>query len=208
MVDRVFIIKSTEEGGDDTIISLDAVIQETHTSSARVTSNPIELGAEINDHVIIEPTKLRIRGAITDTPLGFAALSTIVDNVTNLFGSSTEENLTRSQQGYKQIVQIRNDRLPIEVQTGLVKYSNMVITNIEVSQDKDTSKIAIMDISLQELIIVESEITQLDPANLDEETKEKAEEEVDEGKVETESVTGTENTSYLKQVSDFVGGLF
>ena len=208
MAERVFIKKSNIEGIEDEVIALDAVVEESHSLTARVTSNPIELGADVNDHVILEPTKIVIRGAVTDSPLGFAALSTIVDNINGLFGSSTSENLTRSQQAFQLIIDLWEEREPIEVQTGLKKYSDMIITNINSSQDKDTSKIAIMDITLQNVVVVESQVVILKSDNLDEEVKEKAEEEVSEGRKEASQVTGSENTSVLKSITNFVGDLF
>ena len=68
-------------------VELDAVISETHNNNISLTKNPIELGADITDHAIIEPKKINIVAQVSDTPLGTAALGEIVDSVTGFFGT-------------------------------------------------------------------------------------------------------------------------
>lgn len=142
-------------------VQLDAIIKETHDNPIKITKNPVELGADITDHAIIEPIKLQIEGIVTDTPLGGAAVTQIVDSVTGLFGSSVSDGITRSQQAYSSLVLLKNDREPIEIQTGLKLYENMLITNIRVTQDKDTSRAVFLNIDAEEIIITETVILQL-----------------------------------------------
>ena len=47
-------------------IQLDIIIEEGASSSARVTKNPVENGADINDHIIIEPMKFTISGVVSN----------------------------------------------------------------------------------------------------------------------------------------------
>lgn len=199
-------LRVNDDGSEDTI-TLDAVIEEQHTNSIRLTSNPVELGANINDHAIIEPDKILIRGVVTDTPLGFAALTQIVDTVTGLFGSSTSDNLTRSQQAYSLIKQLMNDRLPIEVQTGLINYTNMMITGVNIARDKDTSKVAIMEISLEQIIIVDSEVVVLSEGDLESPTLEQGSSQVEEGRKEATEASPDTNESVLVGLGKTIGVL-
>lgn len=52
-------------------VLIDAVVKEEHIADAKATSNPIEAGREVCDHVIVEPERLTIEGVISDTPVAF-----------------------------------------------------------------------------------------------------------------------------------------
>ena len=49
--ENLFIRTRKSLGG----IQLDAVLSESHNNVVRTTKNPVELGADITDHSIIEP---------------------------------------------------------------------------------------------------------------------------------------------------------
>ena len=51
------------------VIQLDACVNEQHGREAQVTTNPIEDGSVISDHIIVNPVNLAITGVISDTPL-------------------------------------------------------------------------------------------------------------------------------------------
>jgi len=155
--ENLFIRTQKAIGG----IQLDAVISESHVNEVSLTNNPVELGAEITDHAVVQPKRLNIVAQVSDTPMGLAAFGQIVDLVTGLFGTSTTDNITRSNAAYNAIVQLQEDREPIELQTKLKLYTNMIITNVSVQQDKNTSRIVRMSIDLQQVIITQSEIVQL-----------------------------------------------
>jgi len=145
IIDSLFVKTKREIGG----FKMDAVLREAHSNTIRTTKNPVEFGADITDHSIIEPVQLEIEGVVSDTPMGLAALGELVN-----FGSKK----TRSQQAYEKFIEMMNTRELVEVFTKLVAYKNMLITNVNVSQDKDTSKIVLFNISLREVRVVMSEV--------------------------------------------------
>lgn len=203
-LENLFIRKEKSLGG----VKLDAIITESHDNAFRKTSNPVELGADITDHVIIENKKLTIAGVVSDNPIGLAALGQIVDNVTGLFGTSNEANITRSNAAYNALVQLAETREPLEVQTKLRLYENMIITGISCSQDKNTSRIAQMVISMEEIIITESEIVQLTADQLAEGSPaEQASPPDNKGKQAPVTPSAPVNKSVLKSVVDWVGGV-
>lgn len=61
-------------------ITLDAVVSEGHTSTLRISDNPIESGADIADHATLEPRSLAITGVVVDyePQEGHAASSSLV----------------------------------------------------------------------------------------------------------------------------------
>ena len=66
-------------------IELDANLEENHEWSAESTSNPVEEGAPISDHVIENADKLKIRGFVSDAPMGPLLSSTGISRVIGLF---------------------------------------------------------------------------------------------------------------------------
>lgn len=162
-LENLFIRSKKFIGG----IQLDAVLSEAHESSATVTEAPVEFGADVSDHIILEPKRLTMVVEVSDNPLGIQALAQLVDSVTGLFGSSTSENLTRSQAAYLALVQLQENRVLLDVQTGLRAYSNMGIMDINTIRDKDTSRIVRLTVQLKEVRIRETQVVQLPPEVLE-----------------------------------------
>lgn len=128
-------------------IQVDGVLKETTEAAMRVTTNPVEFGAEISDHIIREPRTIIIEGVITDTPLGVAAISNIgearggvIDPITGIYGKSEDSAITRSQELYAEFVAMLYKKELVEVQTNLGRYVDLIFQSIIVSQDKDTSR--------------------------------------------------------------------
>lgn len=187
-------------------IQLDSIIFEEHEGSVVITKNPVESGADVTDHAIVQPDLLVIQGVVTDSPLGLAAFGQLIDSVTELFGTSTSANLTRSQQAYEALQILKNNAEPIDVTTKLKTYNNMMLTGLSTSQDKDTSQIVILNITLEEVIITESTTTDLTEADLSSSVKKSASTAVDKGKQEIKQVSESVNSSVLNTVGGWLGG--
>jgi hypothetical protein len=201
--ENLFVRTKKSIGG----IELDAVLSETHTNQVRLTKNPIELGVDITDHAVIEPKRINIVAQVSDTPLGSAAFGQIIDLVTGLFGTSTTQNITRSNAAYNAMVQIMEAREPIEVQTKLKLYSDMLITGLSVSQDKTSSRIVLMTLNLEEALITESQIVKLTPRQLKQgSAREQGSSADSKGRQEPVTPTSTTKKSVLKSVINWVGG--
>ena len=200
--ENLFIRTEKSIGG----IQLDAVISESHVNEVSLTNNPVEFGAEITDNAVVQPKQINILAEVSDTPLGVAAFGQIVDLVTGLFGTSTSENITRSNAAYNAVIQLQEEREPIEIQTKLKLYTNMVITKVTTIQDKDTSRIVRMSIDLQQVIITQSEIVQLSEDQLRAgSAREQASPAEKSGRKEAAEPSAATNKSVLKTVIDWVG---
>jgi len=201
--ENLFIRTQKAIGG----IQLDAVISESHVNEVSLTNNPVELGAEITDHAVVQPKRLNIVAQVSDTPMGLAAFGQIVDLVTGLFGTSTTDNITRSNAAYNAIVQLQEAREPIEIQTKLKLYTNMIITNVSVQQDKNTSRIVRMSIDVQQVIITQSEIVQLSEDQLQAgSAKEQASPAEKSGRKEAVEPSAATNKSFAKILYDWIVG--
>ena len=204
---NLFIRSNKSIGG----IRLDAVIRETHSNKVRLSTNPVELGADISDHAVVEPKKVNIIAQVSDSPLGTAAFSQIIDLITGLFGTSTSPNLTRSTAAYNALVQLMELREPIELQTKLILYENMLITSITTGQDKNTSRVVLMTINLEEVIIVQTQIETVEKKDLAKKkdgsasTQEQGTPASKKGKIEPKTPDENTNTSVLKTTLDWLG---
>ena len=199
--ENLFIRTKKSIGG----IELDAVLSETHVNQVRLTKNPIELGADITDHSIVEAKRINIVAQVSDNPLGSAAFGQIIDLVTGLFGTSTTQNITRSNAAYAAIVQLMETREPIEIQTKLKLYSDMLITGLSTTQDKNSSRIVLMTLNLEEALITESQIVKLTPKQLKQgSAREQGSSAESKGRQEVVTPNSTVNRSVLKSVTKWV----
>lgn len=105
-------------------IELDAVLDENHEWSAEATSNPVEVGAPVTDHVIDQSDKLKIRGFVTDTPLNLS------QSVSELVNSGNVGNRTQAVFGLlHQLIKLKE---PMTVYTKHRIYDDMVMTNVTI----------------------------------------------------------------------------
>lgn len=163
---REFIYDSngniTNEG---TLWELDGVIQETHHTSIGLTKQPIEFGASIADHAIRQPIIVRVQGVITNSP----TLKQLGNNIpTDVEGGAGvikqyAQGFTgeRIQSAYAGLLKIMNKRQPMTLQTGLLNYENMVLTDMQVPNNKNNR--LLLDLTFEEAIIVKPGAVGTDP---------------------------------------------
>jgi hypothetical protein len=124
-------------------ISIDAFVEETHDESASVTSYPIEDGTSINDHVIQNPEKLTISGVISANTVYLADI--------------LEYTPFHVVDVYWNLVEMKEEGLPITVVTGLRVYSDMVIESISIPRNSESGKSLYFSMSLVQVRIVTSQ---------------------------------------------------
>lgn len=101
-------------------ITLDVTEQEAHKSILRLTKNPIESGANIADHAILEPKQLTIKGKIVayEPPK-----NTKIDEYLEL----TKKNLPRVKPAYKLTQRALKLKAEVEhMQNTINKYSKVI----------------------------------------------------------------------------------
>jgi hypothetical protein len=135
---RKYIEKSIYEGTSTVkyktvgtiLYQLDGVISEQHESIATVTSHPVEYGVNLTDHVIKQPMKIVVNGIVTNSP-SLAQLFNILPGDAN-FVSQAVSTFTgaRVRNAYQGLIALQNAREPLRLQTGLMTYDNMILTNV------------------------------------------------------------------------------
>lgn len=169
--------------------ALDATIQEDYQSDVNITEFPVEFGASINDHRIILPQKYIVTGRVSDTPF----------KDDGQWLNSADE--TRSAAAFSTFRDIQTTGEPIDVQSGLKLYENMVIQSIRCSQDPATARTFDFTAILQEIIITETEVVQI---TVPEEgaTEEQASQTVNQGEAQAEELDEERETSVLLKLVD------
>ena len=105
-------------------IELDAMLDESHEWSAEATSNPVEEGAPVTDHVIEQADKLSIRGVVTDAPLNASS------SILGLIGGGSADNKTQTV--FDLLDTLIKKREVLTVYTKHKTYSDMVLTNVTI----------------------------------------------------------------------------
>ena len=108
-------------------VKIDCIVREGPSHGLSITEIPIESGAKITDHAVINAKRVRLEIADGDGAATFAAL-----------------------------VQFQESRIPFTLVTGLYVYSNMLIGAIEADRDAEWSSALRSYVELQEAIIVSS----------------------------------------------------
>ena len=105
-------------------IELDAMLDESHEWSAEATSNPVEDGAPVTDHVIEQADKLTIRGVVTDAPLNASS------SILGLIGGGSADNKTQSI--FDLLNTLIKKREVLTVYTKHRIYDDMILTNVTI----------------------------------------------------------------------------
>lgn len=108
-------------------VAISVIVKESHESEIGITSDPIETGAEVNDHAYLMPKKVTLEIADKNGAATFNAL-----------------------------VRFQESRVPFNLVTGLTVYKNMLVKRITPDRDKDNSSILQGSVDLQEIIIVDT----------------------------------------------------
>lgn len=127
-------------------IEIDVIIREGAAASARITKNPVENGADMNDHVIIDPMTFSMEGVVSNASIGIiAGLQTIG----SLFASQS-----KSEETWEKLLDLHASKTLFTLVQGLKSYPNALLQSIREVQDKDTSKALFFTASFTALNIV------------------------------------------------------
>lgn len=149
----------TDEDGQ--IIIPDVIISELHSDSVNVTRHPVDTGANINDHAFKEPAELVVEFGWSDSS---ALLSSAVSSALSFFSSDYPRGLQTTKEIYERLVNIQERRELLTVSTGKRQYTDMIITGLKTTTTVDTETCLIVEMTLQQVIRVNSKIVSLETA--------------------------------------------
>lgn len=120
----------------------DAIIREEHTSTLKMTEHPVQTGANIVDHAYMEPAQLTIEIGMSD------AMESIIKD-------QFKGRYTKSVSAYQVLLDLQKARLPLQVQTRLTLYKNMLIESIDAPDDYKTQFGLRCTVTMKEIFVVE-----------------------------------------------------
>jgi len=114
------------------------IVEEQGTDSLEITQHPVQDGSSIADHAFSLPQELTMRIMYDDAqrPLD---------------------------ETYEKLLKLQSDREPFDVITGKRIYRNMLMSALTMTTDKETENVLYLTMTLQEVIIVQVEITSVPP---------------------------------------------
>ena len=121
----------------------DAVISVSTEHTATITSHPVQLGANISDHMYLEPISITMEIAMSD------AMDSMV------YGQWIG-GYTKSVSAYRMLCDLQARRIPITVLTRLNKYPDMVIESISVNDDYKILYGLRATVSLKQVFVAEA----------------------------------------------------
>ena len=119
-------------------IVFDVMENETHKSTAKVTDHPVEVGANIADHIVLQPDTLELQARVSNTPI-----------------VSQDEAIlltpARAEAAYRDLLTMKNAADTCQVLTTLRAYANMAITAVSVIRNANNGDCLAVTVSLQEI---------------------------------------------------------
>lgn len=136
-------------------VELDIIVSEGAVTTARVTENPVEFGANVNDHIIIEPMTFSVAGIVSNISAGTLGQ---ISTIPNAFSQST----SRAKEAWDALLELQVNRRPFLLVQGLKEYNNVIILSLSEAQDKDTANGLFFTATMKEIIFIGSEIVTAD----------------------------------------------
>lgn len=127
-------------------IEFDVSVSETHKSTAKVTDHPVEVGANISDHIVDEPDELSMSLLISNTPI-----------VTKGSQEALALDPLRANRAYYDLLAIKKAREPIDAITSLREYRGMAITEMSCARDAKTGNVIALSVNLRQIRTATSE---------------------------------------------------
>jgi hypothetical protein len=128
----------THPGTSDTIYVFDAVIRTEHQQRITKTEHPVQTGANVADHAIIEAARVVLEIGMSDA----------MDSFTT--GQWTGSH-AKSVNAYQTLLSLAKARQPLTVTTRLNVYTNMVLTGISVPDTVETRFALKASVTFEEL---------------------------------------------------------
>lgn len=121
----------------------DAILNVSTEHTATITQHPVQSGANISDHMYLEPVQITMEVGMSD------AMASMV------MGQWAGDNASKSVNAYRKLVELQAARIPFTVLTRLNTYDNMVVKAISVNDDFHTKTGLRATVSLQQLIVAD-----------------------------------------------------
>lgn len=122
-------------------LELDATERETHARTTEITSHPVEVGADVSDHIRAKPRTVTIDGTITNTPIA------------GVPGGG------RAADAFRQLEELAETGRVVTIRTNLRTYDSMVLSSLTVPRDRTTGAALAFSATFQAIRSVQNRTT-------------------------------------------------
>jgi len=150
--------------GEKTIIACDVITEESHEMVSETTEFEVEDGSLITDHVIKKGKTLKLTGLISDDPItilqtGFLerATSIIPENLKSKLGFGLGGKPSKN--AFDQFEKIYDEKRSVEIVTGLKKYDNMILIDLNIPRTSRTVRSLQFTATFKQINIVSTDFT-------------------------------------------------
>ena len=126
-------------------IEVDVTIKESATANNKVTKNPVESGADMNDHIIIEPMSFTMVGAVSNVG------GNIIEQTGNIAASALGAK-SRGPATWEDLLRLRRDKKVFTLVQGIKSYENVTLLSLTQNTDKSTANALFFSASFTEVI--------------------------------------------------------
>lgn len=142
-------------------LELDAMLVSEHVVENEITQHPVEVGADVTDHVRPKPDRLTIEGIVSATPVQFGGNARV--------GLGYDDN--RVADAYQTLLTLRASAKLVSVVTRRASFDSYVIESIRFAEDAKSSRMLRFVAQLREIRTVESQTVQITQARAKGKTK-------------------------------------
>ena len=174
-------------------IALDVSLNETHSTRSRVTDSPVEGGEMVSDHVFLDPREVEIEGLVTDAPVKYLS-----GERARLAGGGSPSRAARDK-----LIELWTQRTPVEFQTGLDVYEDMVIVDMQIPRSARLGQTFRFRARLRQVKRVRSRTTKIPRDQVravPEDTPDRAQSEIDFGRQATTTLDPGANAGTVSRV--------
>jgi hypothetical protein len=129
----------------------DVTISEQHSDTVTVTSHPVDVGCNINDHAYKDQS-------IVTCVFGWSDSSRLVNSALD---GSIFRGIESVNEVYEKLIELQDARMPIRLSTSKRVYPVMLITKVQTSTTSDTENSALIEVTFQEIMIATAKTVSL-----------------------------------------------
>lgn len=157
-----------DDNGNLTSITFDATVSELHSNTAVVTEHPVEVGADVADHVQAQPARLTATVFLTNTPVlpavtflrGAEGRTRSIDlkptGKAQVLAFDGEFDRVRDVHSY--LVELQRAGAIVRILNSLHEYEDMVISSISAPREQATSEAITLELELVQVRFAESDV--------------------------------------------------
>lgn len=133
--------------------AIDVTLSEDHSFEAEATQYPVESGADVTDNVRVKPIVVTLEGVVSDSPFG--EVRDIRESDGNFVPEGEGGDGTKpSEDALERLIQIRDNREPVTIETSLKTFESMVMTSLSVPRESGEPEQLRFTATFQQVLII------------------------------------------------------